>query len=303
MAADALGMTETVDGHRVTYTFSNRLRVCAEISQKDHPLRILPITRLQQSVLNYLLNFPEVARGKEVFEPFAGSGVLGFMALAAGAERVDFLDINPRAAEFQQETVSMNGFPPGSVRHFTADLADFTPPDAYDLILANPPFLPTPACIEGTLTSNGGADGNRLLGILLTRLTEFLRPEGQALIILFQLVADGTPLAARLFAKHLQGRDVEFSALQELPISFDAYCEAYERQHPSVADGIREWASVLRRRFGGQLCLSHYVMHIGGRREGNASMAVRFNCADKFGDKYVIPADDPDFAPVDGRRR
>jgi tRNA G37 N-methylase Trm5 len=69
-----------------------------------------------------MLNFPEVVRGKRLFEPFAGSGALGFMALKIGARRVDFLDINHRASDFQRENAQLNRFPADSFRSI-----DFVP--------------------------------------------------------------------------------------------------------------------------------------------------------------------------------
>ena len=109
------------------------------------------------------------------------------MALKAGAGRVDFLDINPRALDFQRENAAVNRFPSSRFTSIKGDIADFLPERSYDLILANPPFVPTPAGLDGTITSNGGPDGNRFVEMLLKRLEEFLEPSGRALIYLFQL--------------------------------------------------------------------------------------------------------------------
>ncbi|MFE6311718.1 methyltransferase [Streptomyces rochei] len=303
MLSNLASPAHEIDGDVITYRFSNGLVIRAEVPEKDDPLRILSLTRLQGAVLNYLMNSPAAVRGKRVFEPFAGSGALGFMALKEGARTVDFLDINSRAEEFQRATAAANRFAADQVRSITGDLHEFRAPEPYDLILANPPFLPTPDCIEGTLSSNGGSDGNALLGLLLNRLNEFLTPDGEVLVILYQLVQGGMPLAARVFADALAGRRVEFTPLQEAPVPFAWYCDAYERQHRAESDGIRRWQSELEQSYGHELTLSHFVMHIGPRSTAPGGCSVLENAAQKFGAEYVLAADDTDYMPVDGRRR
>src|SRR5262249_60810675 len=107
---------------------------------------------------------------KDVFELFAGSGALGFMALKLGAHHVDLLDVNPRAVTFQVENAALNHFLPSQYSAIEGDIATFIPTHTYDLILANPPFVPTPAGIAGTLTSNGGTEGNKSVELHVHRL-------------------------------------------------------------------------------------------------------------------------------------
>ena len=109
---------------------------------------------------------------RTLFEPFAGSGAIGFMALKVGAGHVDFLDVNPRASQFQRENAGLNQFSSSRFTSITGDIADFAPARKYDLMLANPPFVPTPEGIDGTLTSNGGPEGSRFVEILVERLEE-----------------------------------------------------------------------------------------------------------------------------------
>ncbi|WP_157856166.1 RsmD family RNA methyltransferase [Actinacidiphila yeochonensis] len=303
MAADLAAWTQEVDGDVIGYTFSNGLSVQAEVGEKDDRLRILPLTRLQRAVLNYLMNDPSRARGKRVFEPFAGSGAFGFMALRLGAEHVDLLDVNPRAEQFHRRTASANGFPEHRVRSTVADIREFQPDEPYDLVLANPPFVPTPDCIEGTLNSNGGPEGNELLAALVERLDDFVKPDGEALVILYQLVQDGLPLAARVFGPQLAGRRTEFTPLQEVPVPLERFCAACEIQHPAEAAGIRQWRSDLERQYGNGLTLSHYVMHIGPRSDAPGVCEVTANASQKFGAECVLPEENADFLPVDGRRR
>ncbi|MET7608641.1 methyltransferase [Streptomyces avermitilis] len=303
MVADLAVPQSETRGDVVTYTFSNGLTVRAETGGKKDRLRILPLTRLQGALLNHLMNRPALADGKRVLEPFAGSGAFGFMSLALGARHVDLVDVNPRAEGFHRETTTANGFPPDAVRSVTEDLRTFTASAPYDLILANPPFLPTPDCVEGTLNSNGGPEGNTLADALLERLPELLAPSGEALLILYQLAKDGVPLVARSAREHGAGRGIEFTPLQETPIRFEEYVEAYASQHPQLREGIARWSDELTGAYGPDLTLSHYVLHIGPRGEGPGALTVTANATQKYGSSYVIAAADPDYTPVDGRRR
>src|SRR5262245_6667069 len=166
---DLLQYSREFRGDQVLYRFGNGLTINTEIFRKNDKLRILPLGTPQRSLMNHMLNFPEVVKDKEVFEPFAGSGALGFMALKVGARHVDFLDINPRALTFQVENAALNELPQSCYRSIEGDIATFTADRKYELIVANPPFVPTPEGIEGTITSNGGPEGNRFVESLLKR--------------------------------------------------------------------------------------------------------------------------------------
>ena len=131
--------TRVADGDELVYTFGNGLTVHTEVFMKDDPLRVLPIGTPQDTLINWMLNHPEHIAGKTVFEPFAGSGVLGLMALKLGARHVDFLDINPRAVEFQVANAQGNGFAPTRYRAIEKSIAVFEPECRYDLIFSNPP--------------------------------------------------------------------------------------------------------------------------------------------------------------------
>ncbi|MEU6259164.1 methyltransferase [Streptomyces sp. NPDC047043] len=303
MSADLDWLRGEVTGDVITYAHPHGLTVRAERSEKNDRLRILPLTRLQAALLHRLTVVPALATGKSVFEPFAGSGAFGFMALSLGARHVDLLDINPRAAEFHRATRAANGFAPDRVTSRTGDVRGYRPAEPYDLVLANPPFLPTPECIAGTLNSNGGPEGNTLVDVLLERLPELLRPEGHMFVILYQLIREGMPLVAQAARRHATGRPVEFTLLQETPVPFEVYIDAYERRHPAQRAGIRQWQRDLARRHGSELSLSHLVMHVGPRTDAPGSCVVRPGATGEYGSEYLLAEDDPDYLPVDGRRR
>jgi methylase of polypeptide subunit release factors len=177
--------------------------------------------------MNHMLNYPEIVNGKDVFEPFAGYGALGFMALKVGVHHIDFLDINPRALTFQVENAALNDIPVSDYRCVQGNIATFISDRKYDVIFANPPFVPTPDGIEGIITSNGGPEGNRFAEILLRRLEGLLSPDGQAFIYHFQIVGRDEPLVVEMILRYLDHRMVELTPSQSRPISFAVYCQTY----------------------------------------------------------------------------
>jgi methylase of polypeptide subunit release factors len=291
---DLLQRTHEVRGDEVLYRFANGLAIKTEVFLKRESLRILPLGSPQGSLMNHLLAFPEAARGKRVFEPFAGSGALGFMALKAGAERVDFLDVNPRASTFHRENAALNGFALDRFTSITGDVADFAPPRRYDLLLANPPFVPTPEGMEGTITSNGGPEGSRFVEILLERLEDVLEPGGRALVYVFQLVKGERPLIAERLERTSARRPVELTPAQARLIPFEAYLAAYRRAFPREEAAIERWRAALTRAHGEGLTLCHYVVDVGPQSEGPAECVIRRNFAEKFGECFLVPSEDPD---------
>lgn len=288
---DLLDRISEVHGEEVVYRFANGLTIKTEIFNKDDKLRILPLGSPQGSLMNHMLHFPELVRGKRVFEPFAGSGPLGFMALKLGARHVDFLDVNPKASVFQRENARLNQFPSSCFRSIEADIATFQPDRRYELILANPPFIPTPDGIEGTVTSNGGTDGNRFVEILLRRLEEFLEPHGEALILLFQLVRGQQPLLAELISELGVRRPIELTPSQERSIDFEVYCGAYSKLFPGAQEDIARWRSSLIQKHGEDLSLCHYVARVGPRGDAPTSLVFRSDFAEQFGDSFLVPSD------------
>jgi hypothetical protein len=293
---DLLQRTHEIRGDEVFYTFANGLIIKTEVSRKAGKLRILGLGSPQGELMNRLLNFPELVQGKNVFEPFAGSGAIGFMALKAGARHVDLLDINPRALHFQRENAAMSGLPASRINSLQGDIADFVPKQKYDMLLANPPFVPTPDGIDGTITSNGGPDGCRFVKTLLGRLEDFLEPRGQALIYLFQFVTNGQPLIADLLRMISKTRPVELTPSQQHLIPFEKYYRAYHQLFPNAGDSIERWRSDMVRRYGGDLALCHYVLDIGSQSEGQAFYEIRENFAEKFGEDFFIPGTEDEIA-------
>ena len=293
-----LHRTHEVQGDRIRYRFGNGLVLTTETLKSANPLRILGLGSPQSMLLNYMLNFSDTIRNKDVFEPFAGSGVLGLMALQVGAQYAAFLDINPRAVAFQTRNAGLNHFQPEQFTCHTGDIRTFWPARKFDLLFANPPFVPTPQGLEGTVHANGGPEGNTLVQVLLERLEDFLKPTGEAFICVFQLVREGKPLVRDLVARLIDGRAVDIIVAQEQPIDLARYCQIYEELFPRAKPEIARWQSGLTARLGGALGLSHYVVHIGPYTNQPTVPVMTDKFAETFGDELLIRFDLTDLARV-----
>ncbi len=64
-----LGRTEEYKDDQILHRFGNGLLIKTESMMKRDSLRILPLGNVQGSLMNYMLNFPEVVMGKDIFEP------------------------------------------------------------------------------------------------------------------------------------------------------------------------------------------------------------------------------------------
>lgn len=184
---------------------------------------------------------------------------------------------------FARENATRNGFGEEQVACFEGSIESYVPAQPYDLILANPPFVPTPDAIPGTLTSQAGSEGNDLGDVLLRRLDALLAPQGEAFVYLFQFLREGRPLVADSIERWVVERDVELTPTQQRPISAGAYFEAYLELFPDAADAIQRWRDDLVGRHGAALTLDHFVVHVGAQRSGPTRWTIHDDLEAKFG--------------------
>jgi hypothetical protein len=282
-----LGRTREESATDWIYHFANGLVVHTDPFWKPGEERILPIGGPQDAILNHLVAFPDKARGKRVFDPFSGSGIFGLMALQLGADHVDFLDVNPRARDFQQANAARNGFAPDRFTTHLESIERFDPGARYDLVLANPPFVPTPPAIRGTLTSAAGEEGNDLAIPLLRMLHGCMKPDAEALVYLMQLEAKTGPLVTRSIELYLGDRHSRLTPTQAEAIPMAVYCEAYRECFPDQSDGIDRWREDLERRHG-EVAVQHYVLHVSAPSGGDESGAGVWEITDDLESKYGV---------------
>ena len=125
-----------------------------------------------------------VASGARVLEVFAGSGAVAVAAAREGAREVTVVDVSRRALVSAWVNARCNG---ARVRARRGDLFAPVAGERFDLILANPPYVPGPADAlprSGAARAwEGGGDGRTLLDRLCAEVPGVLAPGGTLLLV------------------------------------------------------------------------------------------------------------------------
>lgn len=138
-----------------------------------------------------------LARGTRVLDVFTGSGVLAVAAGLAGASSVTAVDISRRAVLCARLNGRLNGT---RVRGLHGDLFGPVADERFDLITANPPYVPgghdeLPA--TGVARAwEGGADGRALVERFGASVRDHLAPGGTVLMVVSSLTGEAETLAA-----------------------------------------------------------------------------------------------------------
>jgi len=137
-----------------------------------------------------LLPFAVAAPGRRVLEVGCGAGEASLAAARAGA-RVVATDRNRAALEWVRDRAQAEGLVLEVVR---TDLARGL--GRFDVVLANPPYLPTSDAMPGEETGDrlaldGGPDGARVTARLVADLGDHLTPAGRAYLLLSSLESAG----------------------------------------------------------------------------------------------------------------
>nr|WP_225851181.1 HemK2/MTQ2 family protein methyltransferase [Streptomyces sp. HPF1205] len=134
-----------------------------------------------------------VGGGMDVLDVGTGSGALALLAAHMGA-RVRATDISWRAVA----TARLNAVRSG--QRIEVRRGDLTGPVGgrrFDLVLSNPPYVPTPGgrgARRAVRTCDGGADGRELVDRLCARSRQVLKPRGVLLMTHSALCGVGTTL-------------------------------------------------------------------------------------------------------------
>ncbi len=126
-----------------------------------------------------------------------GSGVLAIAAARHGCRDVTGVDISRRAVLAARCNARLNGVRVRSVR---GDLFEPVRGRRFDLIVANPPYLPSPT---GELPQHGlaraweaGADGRVFIDRICSRASAHLRPGGVMLLVHSSVCGEQATLSA-----------------------------------------------------------------------------------------------------------
>ncbi|MGB0591554.1 MAG: carbamoyltransferase C-terminal domain-containing protein [Myxococcota bacterium] len=152
----------------------------------DHRFALRASDRLDESPVMYIgldsLGLAHTAPREPVqsaLDLCCGSGVQGLIAAQRYAKRVTAVDVNPRAQRFARGNAALN-----AVRNYEVLLGDLYDPVAgqrFELILANPPFVPSPE--EGLRFRDGGARGEEVLARIIDGADAHLEHGGRVAIV------------------------------------------------------------------------------------------------------------------------
>lgn len=127
------------------------------------------------------------ARVGRVLDLCCGSGCIGIAAAAYLPEsRVDLVDISPQALEVCRQNLQLHGDVSARIRIFQSDLFESLPPQRYDIIVSNPPYvgsgelaeLPPEFHHEPLLALHAEDEGLAIVRRILRESIDFLAPDG-----------------------------------------------------------------------------------------------------------------------------
>ena len=150
----------------------------------------------------------DFARGASVLDVFTGSGVLAVAAALAGARAVTAVDVSRRAVVTAWLNARLNRV---RVRALRGDVFAPVANRRFDLILANPPYVPgDPPPDSGAARAwEAGRDGRALLDRFCPAVAAHLEPGGRVLIVQSSLSGEretleelaGTGLEAKVIVR------------------------------------------------------------------------------------------------------
>lgn len=134
-------------------------------------------------LLVHALSQAGVPGGGDVLDVCTGSGALAVAAARHGARTVTVVDVSRRAVASAWLNCRLRGL---TIRAVYGDFEARLDTDRFDLILANPPYVPAPrtAPERGAARAwNAGEKGRAVLDRLCAMMPQLLRPGGIALTV------------------------------------------------------------------------------------------------------------------------
>lgn len=203
--------------------------------------------------LAYLAPAPRA--GARVLDLCTGSGVHAILALRGGADRAIATDVNPRALAFARFNAALNGVA-ARLEVRRGDLWDAVREgERFDLVLANPPFVPSPHGPRSRVRlafRDAGPSGEDVLARLLAGLPGRLERDGIAAIVSVFADAQRRPLRRKL--EEWLGPRANLDALllemgTDLPEEYAAAQtrRAFEDDPAAYAERYGRWLAALRR--------------------------------------------------------
>ena len=151
----------------------------------DHRFLVFEEDRLTESPVMYigldsmgLVHTAPRYSGEKVLDLCSGSGIQALVASRYARDTVG-IDLNPRAIRFARFNAQLNGI--RNAQFIEGDLYSAVPGQAFDVILANPPFVPSPE--DSLKFRDGGAQGENVLSKIVADAASHLKPTGKLHIV------------------------------------------------------------------------------------------------------------------------
>lgn len=125
----------------------------------------------------------DLVMGKRVLDICTGSGILAIEAALKGAREVLAYDISPDAVACAARNAERAGV---RVDARVGTLADARRAGPFDVVISNPPYVPSDTPLKGTGPNrawDAGADGRAVLDELCDLAPELVTPGGSMLIV------------------------------------------------------------------------------------------------------------------------
>lgn len=172
-----------------------------------------------------------------------GSGIQALLA-AAHSERVLAVDVNQRAircTQFNAHALGLN-----NLRAIAGDLFEHTGGELFDLITANPPFVPSP--LNTLEYRDGGRSGEEIQERIVEGLPHHLAPGGIAQMVTELGEREGEPLVRRL-REWLRGAPMDIHVLCMRYHAAQTYAVGHASKgldYNEFLDSVNAWSANLR---------------------------------------------------------
>lgn len=190
------------------------------IASDDADARHDPVMGPGATTQELLTTLPTPMPGR-VLDVGCGAGSLALAAARAGAASVTAIDLDPRAVALTRWNARLNDL---EVDARAGDLLAPVRDRQFDLILAQPPFVPLPPDIDATTYLHGGSRGDELALRLLGELPPAMAPGGRALVLV-----DTAPPAGQATVERVR------DALPEIPLQLSVITAMGHETHALAA--------------------------------------------------------------------
>jgi release factor glutamine methyltransferase len=130
-----------------------------------------------------------------VLDVCTGSGAVAIAAAVRGVREVTAIDLHRLSAWTARFNARVNGV---RVRALHGDLFEPVQGERFDLITANPPYVPAPPDVDGAKGGrawNAGRDGRAVVDRLIDQLPDHLTPDGRVLLVQSSVTGTSETLA------------------------------------------------------------------------------------------------------------